>query len=70
MNKNDVIRAWKDPFYRATLSGEAQASLPQHPAGITALSDDQLVTASGALLTTAIGCTAYTFGHFRPCCPQ
>jgi mersacidin/lichenicidin family type 2 lantibiotic len=69
MNKHDVIRAWKDPLYRATLSEEAQASLPQHPAGITALSDDQLITAGGATqLTTALGCTEYTFHNWRSCC--
>jgi mersacidin/lichenicidin family type 2 lantibiotic len=71
MNKNDVIRAWKDPFYRATLSEEAQASLPQHPAGIVELSDDQLVTAAGAtVLTTAFDCTEYTYAHMRSCCPK
>ena len=71
MNKHDVIRAWKDPFYRATLSEEAQASLPQHPAGITELSDAQLVVASGALvLTTAFDCTDYTYNHLRTCCPK
>jgi mersacidin/lichenicidin family type 2 lantibiotic len=72
MNRHDVIRAWKDPFYRATLSAEAQASLPQHPAGITELSDDQLVTAAGASvpLTTAFDCTDYTYAHLRSCCPK
>jgi mersacidin/lichenicidin family type 2 lantibiotic len=71
MNKNDVIRAWKDPFYRATLSQEAQAALPQHPAGITELRDGQLVTATGAAvpITTARGCTEYTFLHWKSCCP-
>ncbi|MFL6234705.1 MAG: mersacidin/lichenicidin family type 2 lantibiotic [Thermoanaerobaculia bacterium] len=71
MNKNDVIRAWKDPFYRATLPEEAQASLPHHPAGITELSDDQLVIAGASTpLTTAIDCTAYTFASRRACCPK
>ena len=42
MNKNDVIRAWKDPAYRASLSEEEQAALPLNPAGIADLSDDQL----------------------------
>ena len=71
MNKNDVIRAWKDPFYRASLSEEAQAALPQHPAGVAELSDDQLVIASGAIvLTTAIDCTEFTYSHFRACCPK
>jgi len=69
MNKNDVIRAWKDPFYRATLSEEAQASL-QHPAGITDLRDDQLTTAGASVpLTTALGCTEYTFHSWASCCP-
>ncbi len=70
MNKNDVIRAWKDPLYRASLSEEAQASLPQNPAGITELSDGQLVTAAGAtVITTARGCTEYTFLNWKSCCP-
>ncbi|PYQ59993.1 MAG: mersacidin/lichenicidin family type 2 lantibiotic [Acidobacteria bacterium] len=70
MNKNDVIRAWKDPFYRASLSEEAQASLPQHPAGITELSDGQLRTwGASTPITTAINCTNYTFGTLNACCP-
>ncbi|HEY2292106.1 MAG TPA: mersacidin/lichenicidin family type 2 lantibiotic [Thermoanaerobaculia bacterium] len=71
MNKNDVIRAWKDPFYRATLSEEAQAALPQHPAGIIELSDEQLVTGgvTNPPLTTALGCTEYTFHGWKSCCP-
>ncbi|HEY4562805.1 MAG TPA: mersacidin/lichenicidin family type 2 lantibiotic [Thermoanaerobaculia bacterium] len=71
MSKSDVIRAWKDPFYRATLSEEMRASLPQHPAGITELSDDRLTTANGAtVLTTAFDCTDYTYAHMRSCCPK
>jgi mersacidin/lichenicidin family type 2 lantibiotic len=69
MNKNDVIRAWKDPLYRATLSEEAQASLPQHPAGITVLNDEQLVVGASVPLTTALGCTEYTFHSWASCCP-
>jgi mersacidin/lichenicidin family type 2 lantibiotic len=70
MNKNDVIRAWKDPFYRASLPEEAQAALPQHPAGVADLTDDQIRTlglAGGT--TTAPNCTAYTYGHLNACCP-
>jgi mersacidin/lichenicidin family type 2 lantibiotic len=70
MNKTDVIRAWKDPLYRASLSEEAQAALPQHPAGITELSDEQLVTMGGSTPeTTAPNCTAYTFLNWKSCCP-
>jgi mersacidin/lichenicidin family type 2 lantibiotic len=70
MNKNDVIRAWKDPFYRASLPEEAQAALPQHPSGITELSDDQLTTwGASTPITTAITCTEYTYGKLNACCP-
>jgi mersacidin/lichenicidin family type 2 lantibiotic len=70
MNKTDVIRAWKDPLYRATLSAEQQAALPHHPAGLTELSDDQLRTSgAGEVVTTAPNCTNYTFINLRACCP-
>jgi mersacidin/lichenicidin family type 2 lantibiotic len=70
MNKIDVVRAWKDPLYRATLSEDQLAALPVHPAGLTDLSDDQLRIASGGAETTAPGCTEYTFFNRRSCCPR
>jgi mersacidin/lichenicidin family type 2 lantibiotic len=69
MNKIDVIRAWKDPVYRATLSEDELSALPVHPAGLTELSDDQLRITSGAAITTAPTCTNYTFLNLRECCP-
>ena len=33
MTPSDIIRAWKDPNYRAGLSATEQAQLPAHPAG-------------------------------------
>jgi mersacidin/lichenicidin family type 2 lantibiotic len=69
MNKNDLIRAWKDPLYRSTLRAEELGALPAHPAGMIELQDDDLRGVGGAL-TTAIGCTAHTFGHWSSCgCP-
>jgi mersacidin/lichenicidin family type 2 lantibiotic len=32
-SKDMIIRAWKDPEYRAGLSAEERASLPESPAG-------------------------------------
>ncbi|MEU3499428.1 mersacidin/lichenicidin family type 2 lantibiotic [Streptomyces hundungensis] len=29
----DVIRAWRDPLFRAALDDRARAALPPHPAG-------------------------------------
>ena len=70
MNKADVIRAWKDPFYRASLSAEQRALLPDHPASLVELDDEQLRSAYGSALTTAQQCTELTFNNFRACCPK
>ena len=69
MNRHDVIRAWKDPRYRASLTADQLAQLPAHPAGLIELSDDRLKAASGGALTTAPECTSYTIG-IRRCCPK
>ena len=71
MNKTDIVRAWKDPVYRAALSPEELTHLPAHPAGVIELSDEQVRGVSGAAaLTTAIDCTEYTFANRRACCPR
>ena len=69
MTKVDVIRAWKDPVYRAGLSREEIAGLPCHPSGLMELNEEQLKMASGnATLTTYKTCTAYTVNQARGCC--
>jgi len=68
--KIDVIRAWKDPLYRAGLSEAERASVPANPAGLTELSDEELKEASGLntqAQTTAMKCTD-TYVRFH-CCP-
>lgn len=51
MNRERIIRAWKDPEYRASLSTEDRAALPECPAGrsLTELHDDELAEAVGGL---------------------
>lgn len=70
MNKTDIIRAWKDPAYRATLTPEQLACLPDHPAGIVEIGEDRLKQAGGGggggPQTTAPECTLWT--DLR-CCP-
>ena len=44
MSKLDIIRAWKDEDYRETL---ADAELPEHPAGIVELDDEELTEVWG-----------------------
>ena len=48
----DVIRGWKDEEYRHSLSHEQRAMLPDHPAGVIELSDEELDAAGGTTTTT------------------
>jgi len=63
MSKEKIIRAWKDPKYRESLTPEEKAQLPEHPAGPPgALDDSELEDVSGGsggyvcTLTTECGC--------------
>jgi len=49
MSKLDIVRAWKDEEYFASLSETQLAALPQNPAGIIELSDAELSAANGGL---------------------
>lgn len=55
MNRERIIRAWKDPEYRASLSTEERAALPECPAGrsLTELQDEELAEAVGGIALTA-----------------
>ena len=67
----DVVRAWKDPAYRAGLGAQELSLIPPNPAGVVELSDAQLKEATGlaaAVVTTNLACTMYTYSRFR-CCP-
>ena len=47
MRKEDIIRAWKDEAFRESLTDDALAHLPAHPAGMVELSDAELGTVAG-----------------------
>lgn len=49
MKKELIIRAWKDPTFRASLSAEERAALPESPSGrpMTELDEDELTEVSG-----------------------
>jgi mersacidin/lichenicidin family type 2 lantibiotic len=73
MAKVDIVRAWKDSVYRASLGDSVAATLPPNPAGLVELNDDELKSASGLAgiaLTTAQTCTELSFRGFRRCCPK
>jgi mersacidin/lichenicidin family type 2 lantibiotic len=42
MTVKNIIRSWKDPEYRATLSKMERSLLPKHPSGLIELSDEDL----------------------------
>ena len=39
---NNIVRAWKDEFYRQSLSDEERAQLPENPVGELELTDGEL----------------------------
>jgi len=72
----DVVRSWKDPRYRRNLSAQQLQTLPDHPAGPAMLTDQELRVAGGLALeegdlsiplTTALGCTEFTFHSWKSC---
>lgn len=57
MTSFDIVRAWKDEAFRRRLSATQLAELPENPAGVVELSDDQLAFASGGAPTCITPCT-------------
>lgn len=47
MAKIDIIRAWKDPEYRASLTEAERASVPANPAGLIELDDKEMRSVLG-----------------------
>ncbi len=43
----DIVRAWKDPEYRNSLTEGELAMLPSNPAGMVELSDSELEEVDG-----------------------
>ena len=67
MSKADVIRAWKDPEYRASLGVSELAALPENPAGAIELTDDDLDGQEVGFATTYWTCTCGTATHEITC---
>jgi mersacidin/lichenicidin family type 2 lantibiotic len=62
MKKEMIVRAWKDPAYRASLTSEERATLPESPSGraLTELDESELLGIIGgraAALEPNTGCT-------------
>ena len=54
MTKTQVIRAWKDKAYRATLSPAQRAALPAHPSGPVELPRSEIAAVAGGLRNPTI----------------
>jgi mersacidin/lichenicidin family type 2 lantibiotic len=48
MSRVDIVRAWKDEEYRASLTDAERASLPANPAGLVELDDEEMKKIMGA----------------------
>jgi mersacidin/lichenicidin family type 2 lantibiotic len=55
----DIVRAWKDPEYRKSLTPEQQASLPENPAEPIPMSEAELKAIVGGAIRRGGGGTAY-----------
>ena len=68
MSKLDIVRAWKDEDYCESLSDKQRALLPQNPAGVVELKDEDLLQAEGGTtFSITLGCDSlvlcpYTLG--------
>lgn len=58
MSQIDVVRAWKDELYRASLSNEELTCLPEHPAGLIELGDGDLngIVGASTEMVFSLGC--------------
>ncbi|MBN1207222.1 MAG: mersacidin/lichenicidin family type 2 lantibiotic [Myxococcaceae bacterium] len=70
MDTDLIIRAWKDPEFRARLSTEQRASLPDSPSGkpMTELDEGELSDIIGGLKPVEIGGSTGCTGPVRKTC--
>jgi mersacidin/lichenicidin family type 2 lantibiotic len=63
VNREQIIRAWKDEEYRSGLSESERTSLPENPAGIVELSGAELEEVGGltGYTVTIITCMTYCY---------
>ena len=62
MSKLDIIRAWKDEEYFNRLSESERSLLPQNPAGVVELTEEDLLQAEGGTtMSLTLGCNSLAF---------
>ena len=79
MSNATIIRAWKDPIYRNSLSESERSALPANPAGAIEIAAADLGKVAGGanlLPTTSLctivscGCSWWQCATLRPLCPS
>ena len=55
MSNNNIIRAWKDEDYFESLSQQERALVPENPAGMLELSDEDMESVAGGSETSQRG---------------
>ena len=59
MSTKNIIRAWKDPVYRNSLSENERAALPPNPAGAIEISDSDLGRVAGGEAPSSSWCNTW-----------
>ncbi|WP_392534162.1 mersacidin/lichenicidin family type 2 lantibiotic [Nostoc sp. C117] len=54
MSNNDIIRAWKDEEYSNSLTKKQCSQLPENPAGIIELSNEEMDAVKGGKMNPTI----------------
>ena len=68
MSTSKIVRAWKDPAFRNTLSEAERAALPANPAGSIEISDADLGKVSGGFSIFTLYCTQWCNTVICPSC--
>ena len=70
MDADLIVRAWKDPEFRARLTAEQRAALPDSPSGqpVTELDEESLRDIVGGRLLPDLGGGTGCVGPYRPSC--
>ena len=67
MSNRNIIKAWKDPGYRNTLSQAERDALPPNPAGSVEISDEDLGKIAGGAINTTACSAVCTIRCTGPC---